>query len=93
MALRGTSCARRAGAPPDPIASPPGVRPAHPLPDPPTPSPQPAAAPKVPLVVRAAALAAATMMLATPVFAADVKDAVCARTPTAKICLRGSANE
>jgi hypothetical protein len=31
------------------------------------------------------------MMLATPVFAADVKDAVCARTPTAKICLRDSA--
>ena len=52
---------------------------------------QPAA--KAPLAAKVAAAFAATVLVATPVFAADadVKAAVCARTPTAKMCLRDSA--
>lgn len=43
----------------------------------------------------AAVAAAAVLVSAAPVFAADdaVKNAVCARTPTAKLCLRDSAKQ
>ena len=44
------------------------------------------------VAAKIAAVAAAVLVSAAPVFAADdaVKNAVCARTPTAKMCLRDS---
>jgi len=44
------------------------------------------------IAAKIAAVAAAVLVSAAPVFAADdaVKNAVCARTPTAKMCLRDS---
>ena len=57
----------------------------------PPPSPQPAAAkPATQAIAKAAAVFAATVLLAAPAFAVD-KAPICARTPTAKICLRDSA--
>lgn len=58
-------------------------------PDPPS-SPQPAATKPQAAIAKAAAVFAATVLIATPAFAVD-KAAICARTPTAKICLRDSA--
>lgn len=57
----------------------------------PLPPPQPAAAkPATQAIAQAAAVFAATVLLAAPAFAVD-KAPICARTPTAKICLRDSA--
>ena len=54
---------------------------------------QKVAAPSKNVAAKIAAVAAAVLVSAAPVFAADdaVKNAVCARTPTAKMCLRDSA--
>lgn len=56
---------------------------------------QVAAPSKNAVAAKIAAVAAAVLVSAAPVFAADdaVKNAVCARTPTAKLCLRDSAKQ
>eukprot|EP00775_Hariotina_reticulata_P006031 gene6031-6269_t len=52
---------------------------------------KPAAKPQVNVAKAAAAAFTAVALLATPAFAAgDVKTAVCAANPTAKICLKNS---
>jgi hypothetical protein len=53
---------------------------------------QAVAAPAKNVAAKFAAVAAAVLISAAPVFAAEdaVKNAVCARTPTAKMCLRDS---
>lgn len=75
-----------------------GRRALTPYPHPPSPPflRQPAPASKPAPLAKAAAVFAATVLLVTPVFsadAADLKSTVCARTPTAKICLRDSAKQ
>ena len=95
-ATRSTLLGRRIGAPPANRHCTRAPR-AHPLSSPPSPiPPQPAPASKPAPLAKAAAVFAATVLLVTPVFsadAADLKSTVCARTPTAKICLRDSAKQ
>ena len=57
-----------------------------------SPHPQAVPAPAKNVAAKIAAVAAAVLISAAPVFAGEdpVKNAVCARTPTAKMCLRDS---
>ncbi|KAG7670775.1 hypothetical protein Ndes2526B_g01471 [Nannochloris sp. 'desiccata'] len=56
-------------------------------------SSKPMAAPKKAAFVSLAAFAAAVLINAAPVQAAEVKNVVCASNPTAKLCLKNSAKK